>query len=140
MTTSSTDPWHCPECGAVLAGSGAPCPGCGARLRLVVDVDAARRAWLVLFGASSLAAGHGLFLWFAVTRERVVPSLQDLGGGKTAVLVCAFLAAPLVCLAILVLRRRLLALRAPLLRGMAAVAAFGTLAMFAAYLARMAKG
>ena len=94
-------------------------------------------AWSWLSTALTLAAGHGLFLFFAVTRTNLLPSRRELGGGTTAYLVLYFIAAVPLALVVLALRRPLLRLPARTLRLLAAAATLVTAAVFAVYLSRI---
>ena len=98
------------------------------------------RAWLVLFTSLTLSAGHGLAMFFVVTRIRLIPSIRDLGDGEAAVLVAWFLlSVPLAALALL--------LRGPLTRGsqgrlrvLATLALLVTVVAFARYALVVARG
>ena len=92
----------------------------------------------MLFAASWLAAGHGLFLLFAVWRDGRILTATDLGGGKTALVVSFFLLSIPVALATLFLRRRLLALPPRASGAVAALWGAATVLAFVAYLARIA--
>ena len=65
------------------------------------------RTWLVLFTCLCLSAGHGLVLAFIVSRIHLIPSMADMGGGKTAILVLWFLLSVPMAIVALLLHGRL---------------------------------
>lgn len=102
--------------------------------------SAVPRAWLVLFTSLTLSAGHGLALFFVVTRIRLIPSIRDLGDGEAAVLVGWFLlSVPLAALALL-LRRPLTRGNSGRLRVLATLAVLVTAVAFARYAMVIARG
>lgn len=93
--------------------------------------------WVLLFGALSLAAGHGLFLTFALTQLQRIPSVAELGGVPNALVVGWFvLSIPASILSFLG-RRRLMGWPAPRLRRFALLALVLTLAVFVLYVRKM---
>ena len=85
------------------------------------------RSWILLFGALSASAGHGLFLYLALTRKSWIPDLRQVlgkSGALDAAAVSWFLAAVPLALLALASRRALQGRRwLPLLAGgVAAVA------------------
>jgi hypothetical protein len=81
-------------------------------LRLVQDVrptaDAAPGpggAWILLFGALSASAGHGLFLFCALTRLSKVPSTLEIGGPLAQAVIGWFVASAPLALLTLAARR-----------------------------------
>lgn len=98
------------------------------------------RAWLVLFTSLCLSAGHGIALYFVVSRVKLIPSIRDMGDGEAAVLVGWFLAAvPLAGLALL-FRGRLERSSQGKLRVLAALALVLTVVAFARYALIVARG
>jgi hypothetical protein len=67
-------------------------------------------AWILLFGSLASSAGHGLFLFTALTRLRKVPGLGELGQGIDLAVLGWFVAAVPLALLAVGLRRRFLAL------------------------------
>jgi len=118
--------------------TGPACSGCGRALDGEAGPRAsAHRAWFTLFASSWLAAGHGVFLLFALTRDWRLLSMQDMGGGKTALVVLFFIASVPVALATLLLRRRLCALPPRPLGIVALLWCAATALVWVAYLARI---
>lgn len=104
-----------------------------------LDAPAAR-SFLVLLCALSLAAGHGVFLVFALTQLRRIPNLAELGGPANALVVGWFALAGPLALGAYVLRRRLVAWPAGRLRAVALAALGLTALAFALYVRKMVIG
>ena len=96
------------------------------------------RAWTVLFGALTLAAGHGAFLLAALYSTGNLGNLPEIGRGRTGAAALSWLLlSPLLALLSLALRKPLSRSRAlPLLAGGALLL---TLAAFAYYLPNVVR-
>ncbi|MSR61269.1 MAG: hypothetical protein EXS08_02310 [Planctomycetes bacterium] len=115
------------------------------RLRLLEGRDAVSersqaslRAWILLFGSLSFAAGHGVFLFTALTRLEKLPGRSELGGALESVVLAWFLAAVPLALTCVPLRGRFLRLSATLAWSLASSATALTLAAFTFYLRAIA--
>ena len=97
-------------------------------------------AFVLLFGALTSAAGHGVFLVFALTRLERIPNVAELGGLPNALVVGWFVFSVPATLAVLALRERLLRWPASRLRTVALAALVLTVATFALYLRKMVLG
>ena len=98
------------------------------------------RAWQVLYTSLCLSAGHGVALFFIVTRIHLIPSVHDMGDGEAAVLVGWFLLSiPLAVLALL-LRGRLIRMASGKLSLLAMLAMGVTVIAFARYAMVVARG
>jgi hypothetical protein len=89
-------------------------------------------AWTLLFGSLTMSAGHGVFLFFVVTKNSWIPSMRDLGGSTIAPLVGWFVACVPLALLAWLLRRTLM--RWSLLPALAGASALASLVAFALYL------
>jgi len=100
--------------------------------------SASLRAWVVLFGALSFCAGHGVFLFVALTRLAKIPSVAELGSRfQLLVLGWFLLAVPLAFLAA-GLRRRFQALAPAVAWTWASGALLVSVTAFALYLRAVA--
>jgi len=115
------------------------------RLRLLEGRDAASersqaslRAWILLFGSLSFAAGHGVFLFAALTRLEKLPGRSELGGPLESAVLLWFLAAVPLALACVPLRGRFLRLSGAFAWSVASSASLLTLIAFTLYLRAIA--
>lgn len=95
-------------------------------------------AWILLFGSLTACAGHGIFLFSALTRLAKVPSRLEIGGPLAQAVIGWFvLAVPLAVLALLA-RRPFLRLGARSAWSLASLTALAGTAAFAFYLRAIA--
>jgi hypothetical protein len=94
-------------------------------------------SWTVLFGSLALAAGHGVFLIFALQRANFLSNFQALG--LSTILPVGWFVACLPLLVLCVLLRRAL-LRMALLGPLSLGAALVTVASFALYVVTTVRG
>jgi len=96
------------------------------------------RAWTVLFGALALAGGHGAFLFTALSSTGAFGKLTEVGRGRLGGLAVGWLlAAPLLALLALMLRRPLM--RSRIVTWLAWAAALATASAFALYLTTVVR-
>ena len=107
---------------------------------MTATTNATPRAWTVLFTSLCLSAGHGIALFFVITRIRLIPSIHDMGDKQAAACVGWFLISVPLCALALLLRGRLQGLASGKLNLLAALALVLTVVAYGGYFFVIARG